>query len=77
MLAILSIVFFCIPLLSYILGGIAINQANTALKNLPRSARYRTERQSLESVKTLVTIGVCLATVVIVVGVVMRFAFGH
>jgi hypothetical protein len=73
-LAILSIVFFFIPLVSYILAGIAGNQVYTALNNLPRGARCRAERQRLESVKTLLTIGVCLATGVIVLGVALRFA---
>jgi hypothetical protein len=77
MFAILSIVFCCIPLLSFILAGVAFNQANTALKDLPRNSRYRTERQSMESAKVLATVGCCLAAGVAVVGVIMRITLGH
>jgi hypothetical protein len=73
-MGILSIVFCCIPLLSIILASVALSQANTALKNLPRGSRYRTERQSLESTKTLATVGMCLAFVVMVVGAIVRIA---
>jgi hypothetical protein len=71
-MGILSIVFCCIPLLSFILAGVAISQANTGLKDLPRTSRYRTERQSLESAKMLATIGCCLAAGMAIIGVIVR-----
>ncbi len=61
-LGILALCFFCMPLLSWILGGIAISMANNDLLQMARRQMDASGRSTTQTGKTLATIGVTLTT---------------
>jgi predicted Zn finger-like uncharacterized protein len=71
-LAIISCCLFCMPLIGFILGIVAYNQANSALNSYPPGSEYRAERRSLESTKTIATVGMALAAVAFILAIALR-----
>ena len=71
-LGILGLVFSCIPLAGWILGGIAISMANTDLAQMARRRMDRSGEGSTQTGKICGTIAVILATIFFVLGCVIR-----
>jgi hypothetical protein len=62
-LGILSLCFACAPLLSWILGGIAISMANNDLTQMGRRKMDPGGRSITQTGRTLATVGVILTTI--------------
>jgi predicted Zn finger-like uncharacterized protein len=71
-LGILGLVFSCIPLAGWILGGIAISMANTDLQQMARRRMDRSGEGSTQAGKTCGIIAVIIATVSAVLGCFLR-----
>lgn len=69
-LAILSCVFSCAPIVGYALGRLAMSKANQEIDRLS-GKRYRDARKSLQLARTIGIVGMCLSGVWLIIGLVL------